>query len=98
MNRVFRPIVRDAGFGPMCFYDLRHTSATLGLAAGENIKVVQERRGHASAKMTLDVYAKAVPTLQREAAARMDGILKPEGATNGATRQEDPAADERKPS
>jgi len=49
---------------------------------GENIKVVQERLGHASAKMTLDVYAKAVPTLQREAAERMDSILAPDGDTS----------------
>jgi len=39
------------------------------------VKVVQERLGHASAKMTLDVYAKVVPSLQREAAERMASIL-----------------------
>ncbi len=83
MYREFRPLVKSAGLRHMRFHDLRHTSATLGLAAGENIKVVQERLGHASAKTTLDVYAKAVPTLQREAAARMDAILGAYGDTSG---------------
>jgi integrase len=36
-------------------------AAALGHAAGENVKVVQERLGHASAKMTLVIYAKIVP-------------------------------------
>lgn len=68
------------------FHDLRHTSATLGQAAGENIKVVQERLGHASAKMTLDAYTKAIPTMQREPASRLNAILSADGATFGAIR------------
>jgi integrase len=89
-------MVSKAGLGTLRFHDLRHTSATLGLAAGENVKVVQERLGHASAKMTLDVYAKAVPTVQREAAVRMDGILRADGATKGATHHEEAASKARK--
>ena len=81
--RVFRPLVKKAKIEKLRFHDLRHSSATLGLAAGENIKVVQERLGHSSAKMTLDVYAKAVPTLQREAAIRMDSILSLTGLRQG---------------
>jgi integrase len=96
MHRVFRPLIKQAGLGNLRFHDLRHTSATLGLAAGENIKIVQERLGHASAKMTLDVYAKAVPTLQREAATRMDSILTTDGATNGATSECEPVPESRK--
>ncbi len=84
MHRQFRPLVKSAGLEGVRFHDLRHTSATLGLAAGDNVKVIQERLGHASAKTTLDVYAKAVPTLQREAAARMDSILGAYGGTSGA--------------
>lgn len=81
--RIFKPMVKKAKVGHLRFHDLRHSSATLSLAAGENIKVVQERLGHASAKMTLDVYAKAVPTLQREAAVRMDSILAVSGPRLG---------------
>jgi integrase len=36
---------------------LRHTAASLAIGAGANPKVVQRMLGHASAAMTLDVYA-----------------------------------------
>lgn len=36
---------------------LRHTAASLAVSAGANVKVVQRMLGHASAAMTLDVYA-----------------------------------------
>ncbi|GAB3613247.1 site-specific integrase [Humibacter ginsengisoli] len=38
-------------------YDLRHTAASLAIGAGANVKAVQRMLGHASAAMTLDVYA-----------------------------------------
>lgn len=38
-------------------HDLRHTAASLAIAAGANVKAVQRMLGHASAAMTLDVYA-----------------------------------------
>jgi integrase len=42
-------------------HDLRHTHATLLLAAGEPVKVVSERLGHASATITLTVYQHVHP-------------------------------------
>ena len=42
-----------------------------GLQAGENIKVVSERLGHASVTITLQTYAHALPSMQRESASRM---------------------------
>jgi integrase len=85
VRTVFHPLLDKAGIRRIRFHDLRHTSATLGIAAGENVKVVAERLGHSSAKLTLDVYAKALPTLQRDAAARMDVILANDGGTKGGT-------------
>ena len=38
-------------------HDLRHTAASLAIASGANVKAVQRMLGHASAAMTLDVYA-----------------------------------------
>ncbi|MGL5823511.1 MAG: hypothetical protein ACRCYU_01410, partial [Nocardioides sp.] len=35
----------------------RHTAASLAIAAGANVKAVQRMLGHASAAMTLDLYA-----------------------------------------
>ena len=41
----------------MTAHALRHTAASLAIASGANPKVVQRMLGHASAAMTLDVYA-----------------------------------------
>lgn len=38
-------------------HDLRHTAASLAVSAGANVKAIQRMLGHASAAMTLDVYA-----------------------------------------
>jgi site-specific recombinase XerC len=41
----------------MTVHDLRHTAASLAASAGANVKAVQRMLGHASAAMTLDIYA-----------------------------------------
>ena len=46
-----------AGIPRVTLHDLRHTSASLAVSAGANVKAVQRMLGHASAAMTLDVYA-----------------------------------------
>jgi len=47
----------DDTFPRVTAHDLRHTAASLAISAGANPKVVQRMLGHASAAMTLDVYA-----------------------------------------
>jgi integrase len=54
------------------FHDLRHRHATTLLEAGVPVHVVSARLGHASAKMTLDTYAHALPGGDRAAADVMD--------------------------
>lgn len=49
-------------------HDLRHTHATLLLTAREPVHVVSQRLGHASAVVTMTVYAHVLPGSQREAA------------------------------
>ena len=55
----------------MRLHDLRHTHATLLLAAGVNPKLVSDRLGHSSVAFTLDTYAHAIPGQQAEAAAAL---------------------------
>ena len=38
-------------------HDLRQTAASLAVSSGANVKAVRRMLGHASAAMTLDVYA-----------------------------------------
>ena len=56
-------------------HDLRHTHATLALQAGVHPKVVQERLGHASVKVTLDTYSHVLPPMHQEAAARVAALI-----------------------
>lgn len=61
-RREFEPALKklmeeDRGFPKVRPHDLRHTAASLAVSAGANVKAVQRMLGHASAAMTLDVYA-----------------------------------------
>ena len=56
-RHVFTPSVRALGLEPLTPHDLRHTTASLAVSAGGNVKAVQRLLGHASAAMTLDIYA-----------------------------------------
>jgi integrase len=47
----------DPTFERITPHDLRHTTASLAVSAGANVKAVQRMLGHASATMTLDTYA-----------------------------------------
>lgn len=57
------------------FHDLRHTHATLLLKANTNPKVVAERLGHSTVKMTLDTYSHVLPSMQKEAADKLNDIF-----------------------
>jgi integrase len=73
--RVFRPILTAAGLPRIRVYDLRHSHATLLLAAEENPKVVAERLGHSTVLLTLDTYSHVLPTMQRAATAKLEKLL-----------------------
>lgn len=68
---------RDAhGFEGLRFHELRHTQATQLLANGVDVKTVQARLGHASASLTLDQYAHALPANDRRAAELLGDVLR----------------------
>ena len=75
-RRHFKPILEKAKLPNIRLYDLRHTCATLLLAAGENPKVVAERLGHSNIVLTLNTYTHVLPTMQQAATDRLEGILK----------------------
>ncbi|MET8653056.1 tyrosine-type recombinase/integrase [Nocardia aurea] len=56
-KRVFGPAVKLAQLAPLTIHDLRDTFASLAVAAGSNVKLLQRQLGHASAAMTLDIYS-----------------------------------------
>lgn len=75
VSRVFRAEIKRLGLPTLRPYDLRHSHATLLLEAGVSAKVVQERLGHSSIKVTLDVYAHVTETMQADANARLEAAL-----------------------
>lgn len=75
LAKHFRSILDLAGVPRIRLYDLRHSAATIALAAGVSPKVVSEQLGHASTAFTLDTYAHVLPHMQDEAAARVEAML-----------------------
>jgi integrase len=75
LAKRFKSTLRQVGLPLVRLYDLRHTAATLALAAGVPPKVVAEQLGHASAAFTLDVYSHLLPHMQEEAAMKVEQIL-----------------------
>jgi integrase len=65
-------LVRDAGVPKVRFHDLRHSHATQMLLAGVHPKIVQERLGHSTITVTMDLYSHVSETMQSDAAARLD--------------------------
>jgi integrase len=55
-------------------HELRHTAASLAVSAGANVKAVQRMLGHASAAMTLDIYADLFDDDLDDVAARLDEV------------------------
>lgn len=75
--RVFRRGGFDAaaaasGLHGLNPHALRHTAASLAIASGANVKVVQQMLGHKSATMTLDLYGHLFPDQLDEVAEALD--------------------------
>jgi integrase len=75
VTRAFRGAVKRAAVPRIRLHDLRHTWASLALAAGVNPKVVSERLGHATVSFTLDTYSHVIPGLQEDAAAKVAALI-----------------------
>lgn len=55
-RRILDPALELAGLRKVGFHSLRHSYVSMLIAGGENVKTIQSLVGHASAKMTWDVY------------------------------------------
>ena len=72
VSHAFGDICRKPVVAGIRFHDLRHTHATMLMKQGTNRKVVQERLGHSSISVTLDVYSHVIPGMQESAALHFD--------------------------
>lgn len=75
-ERRFRPLLRSLDLPSRRFHDLRHSAATLMLAAGVHVKVVSEMLGHADITTTMNVYGHVSPTMQEGAASALEAVTR----------------------
>ncbi|HUY72412.1 MAG TPA: site-specific integrase, partial [Gaiellaceae bacterium] len=87
MQRVFKPAARAAGFPELTFHDLRHTGASLMIAAGCHVKVIAEQMGHADGgALVLKRYGHLYKGARRQAAIALECHVTPE-LKNSAVEQ-----------
>lgn len=67
VRKAFYRISRQLGLPRIRIHDIRHTHATLLLAAGMDPKTVAERLGHADPKITMSIYAHVTPAMRSRA-------------------------------
>ncbi len=72
---LFSTLLKQAGLPHMRLHDLRHSAATILLAMGVPIKVVQELLGHSSITITLNVYGHVLSSMQQEAMDKLDDLF-----------------------
>lgn len=75
VQKRYRAAHPDRDLPNLTVHELRHTHASLLFEAGQSVKVVQERLGHASAQVTLNTYAHLFHDAQSRAAAALDHLL-----------------------
>jgi len=80
--KIYKKCLQDAGLPNLRFHDLRHSAATLMLQEGINPKIVQERLGHSDISLTLNTYSHVLPSMQDEAAEKLDELLTLEDISN----------------
>ena len=72
----FRNILSSAGIENASIHTLRHTFATRGLESGIELKVMQELLGHASLKMTADLYTHVLPEKKKDSVLKLTSAIR----------------------
>jgi integrase len=85
LTNYFARVAKRLGL-PVHFHSLRHTHATQLLLAGVHPKVAQERLGHATVAMTLDIYSHVTERLRDDAAVKIDTVFRGAESSSRGTR------------
>ena len=80
LTKTFVKAAKAAGLPHTDIKGLRHAHATALLGAGVHPKVVQERLGHSSISVTMDIYSSVLPGMQREAVELLASMMEPGSA------------------
>jgi integrase len=87
LSRYFRQLNDASGLPPIRLHDLRHGAASLALAAGADLKVVQDMLGHSSIVLTADTYTSVLPEVARNVAEDTASLIIAAGCLVPGTRQ-----------
>lgn len=79
VRSAFAAALSEAGLPSVHFHDLRHSTATLLLSLGVDMRTVQTILGH-SAMKTTEAYTHVMPELTADAMARLDRLMRGNGA------------------
>jgi site-specific recombinase XerD len=85
VSDYFKTLTARAGLPPIRLHGLRHGAATLLLAAGVDLKIIQEVLGHTRLSTTADLYTNVVSELTRHALAQGTAIIQQHRTTPAAT-------------
>ena len=88
-DRIWYPLLRHLGLQERRPYQMRHTAATLWLAAGEAPEWIARQLGHTSTEMLFKVYSRYVPNLTRQDGSAMERLLASRLATGQVIRMEE---------
>ena len=75
LSRVWNPLLDHLGLARRRPYQMRHTAATLWLAAGENPEWIASQLGHTTTEMLFRVYSRFVPNLTRKDGSAFERML-----------------------
>lgn len=76
-KRIIRPAVEKAGLSSgLRLHDLRHTCVSLLIELGAHPKAIQERLGHSSITVTMDVYGHLFPSVAEALTERLDDVFR----------------------
>ena len=76
-EQVFNPAVERAGLDQaLTFHGLRHIAASLMVEQGEHPRVIQGRLGHATARLSMELYAHVPEAADRDVATHLDARWK----------------------
>ncbi len=74
-GRTVPKFTKEAGLGHWSIHELRHSCASLLMAMEVPLEVISDQLGHASIRVTSDVYGHLLPRSKAKAAAAMESVL-----------------------
>ncbi|OHW61416.1 putative prophage phiRv2 integrase [Andreesenia angusta] len=74
-SKWFNKFLKENGLKKITFHQLRHTSATILINAGINIRALSARLGHSNTSTTLNIYSHALQSMDQIAADKIESIM-----------------------